>query len=105
MRCSVIIPTWRRAHALRETLESLIDQTGAEFDVVVVSDGEDDQTRRLSTCFHTSYPVRWIFHEQNMGLASARNSGAHAASGDILLFVDDDTPAEPGLIEAHITHH
>jgi peptidoglycan/xylan/chitin deacetylase (PgdA/CDA1 family)/GT2 family glycosyltransferase len=86
-------------------LESLIDQTGAEFDVVVVSDGEDDLTRVVSTQFHAPYPVRWIFHEKNRGLASARNSGAHAASGEILLFVDDDTPADPGLIETHIAHH
>ncbi len=104
VRCSVVIPTWRRVSALRETLESLAIQTCRDFEVLVVSDGEDPPTRFLSEEFTAAFPLRWIHHQQNLGQAAARNTGANAASGDILLFLDDDTSAHENLVSQHLEH-
>lgn len=102
--CSVIIPTWQRAFALRETLDSLAQQTFSNFEVIVVSDGEDPATRSLAGEYRAPFPMKWIFHEQNQGQAASRNTGVARAQGDIVLFLDDDTPADPTLIAQHISH-
>ena len=105
MRCSIIIPTWQRSELLSATLDSLAQQTMKEFEVVVVCDGEDPQTRELATRYMATYPLRWIFSEQNEGQASARNRGAQDARGEFLLFLDDDTmPAEDWIFK-HIGGH
>ena len=103
--CSVIIPTWQRVSLLRDSLESLIHQSHLDFEVIVVCDGEDENTRSFSKEFRPPYLVRWLFHAQNLGKSAARNIGSRAADGDILLFLDDDTPANADLIMRHMGHH
>ena len=75
---SIIIPTCQRAELLPETLNSLASQSEGDFEVIVVCDGEDPQTRALSEGCSADYPLRWIFVPENQGLPSARNAGAHA---------------------------
>ena len=104
VRCSIVIPTWQRAEALRETLVSLAHQFCTDFEVFVVSDGEDPPTRALSEIYTPPFQLRWIFHPQNQGQGAARNTGVQAAQGEILLFLDDDTPADPDLVSQHALH-
>ena len=104
---SVVIPTFRRSEILRATLNALAEDSrawGGAVQVIVVCDGEDEGTRRLAQIYSTM-PVDWTFHGQNLGLPTARNSGAARATGDILLFLDDDTAAAPGLLRDHIATH
>ena len=63
--------------------------------------GEDPATRVLSREFESGFSVRWIFHRENLGLAAARNTGAGAARGDNLLFLDDDVEPATDLISEH----
>ncbi len=104
-RCTIVIPTFNRPGFLKETLASLNAQLDQNFDVIVVSDGEDAALRSLSQSIHAPFPLTWIFHAHNRGQAAARNTGAAAATGDFLLFLDDDTPAAPDLITRHIERH
>src|SRR5690348_14047164 len=95
VKCSVIIPTRRRAGPLRETLESLSGQTEKDFEVVVVVDGEDADTRSLADSYQAAFRLRWIFVPEHQGQASARNAGGAAAESEILIFLDDDTLPVP----------
>lgn len=104
-RCTIIIPTFNRAGLLQETLASLNAEPDQNFDVIVVSDGEDAALRSLAQSIHAPFPLTWIFHAHNRGQAAARNTGAAAATGEFLLFLDDDTPAAPDLLTRHIAHH
>ncbi len=72
--------------------------------MVVVIDGQDAEYRLLIESCNPAPPIRWIFHPQNLGLAVARNTGASAAAGDVLLFLDDDTPAHAELVSRHLGH-
>lgn len=104
---SVIIPTFRRSDILRATLDALAEDAqgwGGAVQVIVVCDGEDEGTRTLAKSY-TAMAVEWVFHEQNLGLPSARNSGARTASGDLIVFLDDDTAAAPGLLREHAAAH
>jgi GT2 family glycosyltransferase/peptidoglycan/xylan/chitin deacetylase (PgdA/CDA1 family) len=104
MRFSIVIPTWQRVSALRETLDSLACQTYGDFEVIVVCDGDDPATRALVREYSPEFVLRWIFHRQNLGLAAARNTGANSADGDIVLFLDDDAPAHHDLVSQHLGH-
>jgi peptidoglycan/xylan/chitin deacetylase (PgdA/CDA1 family)/GT2 family glycosyltransferase len=107
---SVVIPTLKRAESLRVTLDSLAAdaQTSdlSSVQVVVVCDGEDEGTRALAESYTAAgIDIEWLFHAENLGLPSARNSGAAKANGDLVLFLDDDVEAAPGLLREHIAAH
>jgi peptidoglycan/xylan/chitin deacetylase (PgdA/CDA1 family)/GT2 family glycosyltransferase len=105
VKCSIVIPTWQRSAPLEETLASLAVQTCSDFEVIVAVDGPDETTRLLSERLQPPFPIRWVFHERNLGQASARNSGAQQARGELLLFLDDDTSAGHELVERHVVRH
>jgi len=105
LRCSVIIPTRLRPLALQQTLESLELQSFADFNVIVVCDGEDPETRRLSEQYPGAVELRWLFHAQNCGQGAARQTGVLAADGELLLFLDDDVTAVPDLVLLHVDGH
>lgn len=103
---SVIIPSYNRAQRLRACLESLAEQTlpAADFEVVVVVDGSNDDTREMlaqlpGPCSPT---VLW---QENQGQHVARNRGAAVATGGVLLFLDDDILAAPELVLEHLRVH
>jgi GT2 family glycosyltransferase len=100
---SVVIPFYAQPGALSSTLTSLARQTAAgdEFEVVVADDASPEPAAPIAECFE-SLPVRVIRHERNGGRAMARNTGAGAGRGEHLLFLDADSVAHPGLIEAHL---
>jgi peptidoglycan/xylan/chitin deacetylase (PgdA/CDA1 family)/GT2 family glycosyltransferase len=104
---SVVIPTFRRSEILRATLDALGKDArtwSGNVQVVVVCDGEDESTSKLAESY-SAMPVEWVFHQENLGLPSARNSGAARATGDLLVFLDDDAEAAPGLLREHAATH
>jgi glycosyltransferase involved in cell wall biosynthesis len=105
IRLTVVIPTRNRAHMLPETLDSLGDQTLFDFEVIVVCDGADPQTRAISNCYFPEYRLTWIFLEENKGPSYARNLGAFSGHGDLVAFLDDDMTAAPDWVSQHTKHH
>lgn len=103
---SVVIPTYNRRDVLLLCLQHLADQKcdPGIFEVIVVSDGSIDGTvQALAECH---YPFSLIvLEQQNRGAAAARNHGASRASGELLLFLDDDIFAGPDLIAEHVRAH
>ncbi|RIK70654.1 MAG: hypothetical protein DCC66_05080 [Planctomycetota bacterium] len=94
--CSVIIPTHNRAAVLRATLARLRELPDRAFEVIVLDNGSTDETSALAA----DHPdVRWIHLSRNIGCA-ARNLGAAAAEGRVLLMLDDDSHPAPGVIDA-----
>lgn len=104
---TVVIPTHNRAKTIRRTLDSLDRQTTSpdRFEVVVVMDSCTDETADLLANYRCGYGLSIRETAQAKGPAAARNLGASCARGRVLLFLDDDMEAKPGLIEAHLAAH
>jgi glycosyltransferase involved in cell wall biosynthesis len=103
---TVVLATADRAGLLRLALESLAAQTlpAEMFEVVVVDDGSTDDTRLIAEAFGSGLNAHYAYQRRS-GIGSARNHGLFLASGDIVLFVDDDDVAAPTLLEEHLRAH
>jgi len=88
---SICIPTYNRRKLIKGLLLQLNDLVAFSFEVVVVNDGSSDDTREcLKTISNElKYPLR-VFHQQNMGRASALKMAVMAANGEVLIIMDDD---------------
>lgn len=102
---SVVIPTHERRELVVEAVRSLAAQRDApEFEVVVVVDGSTDGTAAALGCLDTPCPLH-VVEQGRQGAAAARNAGAARATGDVLLFLDDDMEADPALLAEHARSH
>jgi GT2 family glycosyltransferase len=84
-RVSVVVCSLNGAHRIRECLEALRLLDYPDYEVIVVNDGSTDSTATIAS----EYGYRVITTE-NRGLSSARNTGLHLATGDIVAYIDDD---------------
>jgi glycosyltransferase involved in cell wall biosynthesis len=101
---SVVMPTYRRAHGLRRVLAPLLADPAAT-EVVVVVDGSEDGSFELLQELAASHPALRPRFQANAGEAAARQTGIEHASGEIVLLLDDDVEAAPGLVAGHAAAH
>jgi len=84
---SVIIPTYNRASWLRGAIDSVLDQTFADFELIVVDDGSTDNTKEIVADYGDK--IRY-FYQPNKGPSAARNTGIGQAKADLICFLDSD---------------
>jgi GT2 family glycosyltransferase len=103
---SVVIPTYQRCASVQRAIEALAKQTLAPdaYEVVVSIDGSEDGTREMLAAQRVAFQLRSLWHP-NRGRAAARNAGVDAACGSLVVFLDDDMVATPGLLSAHLEAH
>jgi glycosyltransferase involved in cell wall biosynthesis len=104
MKTSVIIRSRDEATRLRLVLASLSRQDGLD-EVVAVDDGSQDDTASVLAAASAELPLIALRHPSPRGRSAASNAGAHAATGDLLVFLDGDTLAGPGMVAAHAAAH
>jgi GT2 family glycosyltransferase len=103
---SVVVPTFRRPEALRLTLGALtaVDYPKDELELIVVDDAAEAVTATVVEAFQGVVRITLLEQDQS-GAATARNTGARAAAGDLLLFLDDDMIVAPEHIDQHVRTH
>lgn len=98
---SVVIPTYNRSAFLKEAVDSVLAQTAAADEVIVVDDGSTDVTPSVLKAFGP--PVRSL-RQENAGVSAARNAGIRAARGEWLAFLDSDDLWRPRKLEAQLAY-
>lgn len=96
MTVSAVIPVHNRAHCVGRAVESILAQTEAVEEIIVVDDGSSDDLQSALKPF--PHAVRLIRHPTNQGAAAARNTGMAAARGEYLAFLDSDDVWKPGKL-------
>lgn len=97
-RFSVIIPAFNSAQTIGRAIHSVLDQSCAPLEVIVVNDGSTDDTEKVVAGFHRH--VKNLY-QPNTGVSSARNAGAKAARGEWLAFLDADDWYYPDRLSLH----
>jgi GT2 family glycosyltransferase len=96
---SVVVPSYNRAALLVPTVESLLAQSCAPLEIIIVDDGSTDETPEV--CARFPAPVRTI-RQPNGGLPAARNAGIRAARGEWVAFCDSDDLWHPTKLEVQL---
>lgn len=97
---SVVIPVYNVQDYIRNTLESVINQTYKNIELVLVNDGTPDESVKVAEDFLKDKKVSWkIIHQENQGLSAARNRGILEASGQWIICPDSDDYIVPQTIE------
>jgi glycosyltransferase involved in cell wall biosynthesis len=99
-RVSVIIPTYNYCHFLGEAIQSVLEQTFSDFELIVVDDGSTDNTKEVVDSFGDSR-IRYIYQE-NRGVSAARNTGIKVSSGEYVAFLDSDDMWLPENLELKV---
>lgn len=99
---SIIVPVYNAEQYLQRCIESLINQTYKNLDLILVDDGSTDESGAICDSFQEDDRVK-VFHTQNRGQASARNFGLKHATGDYITFVDDDDWIDANMYEKLIS--
>jgi len=98
-RVSVIIPTYNCAQFVCQAIDSVLDQTFTDYEIVVVDDGSTDDTKsKLEPYFDK---IKYIF-QKNKGLACARNTAIKNSSGELIALLDSDDLYMPMRLEKSV---
>ena len=99
---SVVIPTYSRANLLPRALESVLNQTYDDFEVIIVDDCSPDNTPKIVKSYSDSR-IKYIRHDRNRGANAARNTGIRSSSGEYLALLDDDDKWLENKLELQIS--
>ena len=100
---SVVIPLYNAEKYIEETIQSILDQTYKEIEIVIVDDGSTDQSPAIVKELGEKYPgkVRYV-HQSNQGVSVARNTGIENATGEYIAFLDSDDLWHPTKLEKQV---
>ena len=98
---SVIIPAYNAENTIKETINSVLNQTFTDFELIVINDGSQDSTLEIVSSI-SDHRVR-VFSYPNAGVSAARNRGISEARGKYISFIDADDLWTPDKLEAQLT--
>ena len=99
-KLSIIVPIYNVEKYLEKCLETLVNQTLQEIQIILVNDGTKDNSGEIAKKYQQKYPEKIIYLEkENGGLSDARNYGIPHATGEYIAFLDSDDYVELSLYE------
>lgn len=96
---STLIPVYNSEKYLRRCLDSIVNQTYKNLQLVIVDDGSNDNSLAICKEYAERHDFIEIYHQENAGVAAARNALLDKAKGDYAIFIDSDDWIEPDMIE------
>src|SRR5437762_10442063 len=96
---SVIIPCFNAEHFIREAIESVLQQTHCDFEIIVVDDGSTDGSRAI---VESIGPTIGLVCGPNLGASAARNRGTRLAKGEFIQYLDADDVLAPDALARRV---
>ena len=99
IKYSFIVPVYNTEKYLKKCLDSLVNQTYKDFEIIVVNDGSTDKSSSIISKYQKKYKNIIVINKENEGLSMARNRGVQKSSGKYIIFVDSDDYVSNKLLE------
>ncbi len=99
---SIIVPVYNVEKYIRPSVQSMLDQTYRDIEIILVDDGSGDSSGRICDEFAARDSRVRVIHKENGGTGAARNTGFDAATGEYVYFCDPDDILEKELIEENL---
>ena len=101
---SVIIPTYNRAHFLKDSIQSVFDQTYQKFEIIIIDDGSTDNTEEvIQEIKSKNLNHKLVYcYTNNRGAPAARNTGLTQAKGEYIQYLDSDDLLLPSKIQSQV---
>lgn len=99
-KISIIVPIYNVEKYLIKSLESIVNQTYKNTEIILVDDGSTDSSGKICDDYKKKYKNIIVIHKKNGGLSSARNSGIDISTGKYIFFIDSDDYIELNTIES-----
>ncbi|MCR5720255.1 MAG: glycosyltransferase [Lachnospiraceae bacterium] len=96
---SVVIPVYNVQKYLECCIDSILNQTYKEVEIILVDDGSKDESGAICDRYGEKYENVRVYHRENAGVSASRNFGTEISKGKYIAFVDSDDYVEPGYIE------
>lgn len=97
--CSIIIPVYNVEDYLEECLQSILEQTYKNYEVILIDDGSKDRSKEICDQYSKRYGNIKVIHEKNAGVSCARNLGLEKSKGKYISFIDPDDIIEKNFLE------
>ena len=101
---SVMICCYNSQKYLRETIDSVINQTYKKWEIVAINDGSTDKTEEILLEYKSKGVPITYFRQKNNGFAAARNKALELSKGEWIAIIDHDDICLPKRLEIHATH-
>lgn len=101
---SIIVPIYKVEAYLPECIDSVLDQTFTDFELILVDDGSPDGSGRICDAYAEKDGRIRVIHKVNGGLSDARNAGLDVAVGNYIYFLDGDDSIAPNLLETVVSY-
>jgi len=100
---SVVVPVYNVEKYVDRCLESIVNQSYRNIEILLIDDGSTDDSGRICDLWAAKDCRICVYHKENEGLGSARNLGIERAKGEYIAFIDSDDWWELDLVEKMIT--
>lgn len=98
MMFSVIVPCFNSKDSIRKCIDSILEQSYHDFEVILIDDGSTDGTSEILDEYFFKFPYVQVYHFANAGVSYSRRRGITLATGDYLIFVDSDDTINKDLL-------
>lgn len=98
-KVSIIIPVYNVERYLHRCIDSVLNQTLQDIEIILIDDGSTDSSPDICDGYGSKYQNIRVFHKENGGASSARNLGIEKATGEYIGFVDSDDYISPDMYE------